>query len=140
MIGLEVLINGKKVALLGSESAEEFGVSVTAYPNLPDETASLEMSGYAPSDQTYPDELKWGRHELHLDDEVVIRFVSTPAPDIPARSRYTQGYIGESTQGVMICSNCGRSHLEIQWMIQAERITLCGECAQKIVEFVSDSA
>jgi hypothetical protein len=136
----EVWINGEKEQIVGFKSAEEYGVYLSAYPDVSSDSVSLEMSGYAPNDRTYPpypDELRWGSSELHPDDEVVIRVVRAEAPDSPTRTRYAEGQIDEPPN-VMICSNCGRSHLDVEQMITAQRITLCGECCRKFAEFISD--
>jgi hypothetical protein len=71
------------------------------------------------------DELRWGGSELRLGDEVLIKIVNQEDGDTPIRTRYGEGQIGDADKA-MICSNCGKSHLEVERMIQAERITLCG--------------
>lgn len=138
MLCFEVWINGKRERVVGLKSAEEYGVYLSAYPNVSPDSASVEMFGYRPSNQTYADELTWGVSELQPADEVLIRVVTTDAPDPPTISRYTEGQVDDSRKA-MICSNCGRSHLEVQQMITAQHIRLCGECCHKIAEFISDS-
>jgi hypothetical protein len=137
MLCFEVWINGKKDRVVGFESAEEYSVCLTACPeHLPD-SVSLEMSGYAPSPEVCLDELRWGGSELRLGDEVLIKIVNQEDADTPIRTKYGEGQIGDADKA-MICSNCGKSHLEVERMIQAERITLCGDCSKRIAEFVSD--
>jgi len=136
MLCFEVWINGKKERVVGFESAEEYSVCLTAFPNLSD-SVSLEMSGYASSPEVYQDELRWSGSELRLGDEILIKIVNREAGDTPIRTRHGEGEIGDADRA-MICSNCGKSHLEVERMIQAERITLCGECCKSIAEFVSD--
>ena len=136
MLCFEVWINGKKERVVGFGSAEEYSVCLTAFPDLSD-LVLLEMSGYAPSAEVCLDELRWGGSELRLGDEVLIKIVKQEDADTPTRTRYGEGQIGDADKA-MICSNCGKSHLEVERMIQAERITLCGDCSKSIAEFVSD--
>lgn len=139
MLCFEVWINGKKERVVGCKSAEEYGVYLSAYPNVSSDSVSMEMSGYAPSDQIYPDELRWGTAELQPDDEVLIKVVSAEAPDPATRSRYAEGQIDDPPKAI-ICSNCGRTNLEVEQMITAQRITLCGECCRKFADFISDES
>lgn len=137
MLCFEVWINGKKERVVGCGSAEEYSVSLTAYPEHSSDSVSLEMSGYAPSREVCLDELRWGGSELRLGDEILIKIVKTEDADTPVRTRHGEGQIGDAHQA-MICSNCGKSHLEVEHMIRADRITLCGGCSKTIAEFVAD--
>jgi hypothetical protein len=61
-----------------------------------------------------------GWSELRLGDEVLIKIVNQEDADTPVRTKYGEGRIGDADKA-MICSNCGRSHLEVERMIQAAR-------------------
>ncbi len=137
MLCFEVWINGKKERVVGFGSVEEYSVYLTAYPELLSDSVLLEMSGYAPSREVCLDELRWCGSQLRLGDEVLIKIVNQEDADTPIRARDGEGQIGYADKA-MIFSNCGKSHLEVERMIQAERITLCGDCSKTIAEFVSD--
>lgn len=138
MLCFEVWINGKRIKTVGYETAEEFGVSFSAYPSLNSDSAALEMTGYASSEHLYSDELRWGLTELRTGDEVLIKLITAEDADPPLKARYAEGQASDAKQA-MICSNCGKSHFEVEHMVTANRIVLCGDCCQEIVDFVKDN-
>ncbi len=137
MISFEVWINGKIEFTVGFKGAEEFGVYLSHNPELHNDFASLEASGYAQSDAEFTDEIKWGNRSIRQGDEVIIKLVNSESPDEPSRTRQNIGLIPDA-KNAMLCSNCGKTHFQIERLIRAERITLCNECVDTIIEVSRD--
>ncbi len=133
MLSFEVWINDKKEYTIGFENAEEFGVYLSCHPELQHDFASFEASGYAPSENEYPDEIKWGTKSIRIGDEVKIKIIDTENPDLPSRTAQNIGLIPE-TKHAMLCSNCGKTHLETKSLVRTERIALCNECVESIID------
>jgi hypothetical protein len=137
VLSFEVWINGNKEYTVGSSEAEEFGVYLSIHPELQTDYASIEASGYIPSESKFSDEIKWGAKNIKQGDDIEIKVVESDNPDVPSRTQQHVGLVPESNHG-MLCSNCGKSHMDIQNFVRAQRITLCDECIYAIIEAVKD--
>lgn len=137
MLSFEAWINGNKEYTVGSAEAEEFGVYLSAYPELQTDFASLEAGGYISSELEFSDEIKWEAKNIKKEDEILIKVMESDSPDISSRTKQYIGLVSESPHG-MLCSNCGKSHIDTQRFIRTQRITLCDECTDRIIEISKD--
>jgi hypothetical protein len=139
MLAFEVWINGKKEYTVGFKDADEFGVYISSHPELQDDSASIEASGYALSGAEFPDEINWGSKSIKVGDEVVVKLVESENPDEPMRTKHGIG-LTTGCNHAMLCSICGKSDGEIKSMIRANKIAVCNECLGALVDMSRDES
>jgi hypothetical protein len=122
---LSVEVNGEASILAGDAFAETITASVDLFPGVSD--SWLRVSGDVVPDDAPAADAKWLGQALNVGDVVVIRLVESDTPTAPTLSRSDLSL--ETTDGVkLVCSFCGKSHMDIQKMYAGTKAVICNEC------------
>ncbi len=125
MLCLHVEVNGTEGIVAGVASAETVSASVTLYPTLGE--SWVKVAGDLVEDGAAQIDASWLSKKLNVGDTVVVRLTDSTSPTRPTLSRSDPS--AEPSDGVsMVCSFCGKPHMEIQRMWAGPKALICNEC------------
>jgi hypothetical protein len=125
MLCLHVEVNGVENIVAGVASAEMVSANVTVYPALAE--SWVKVSGEMIKEGIAPIDASWLSKKLNVGDTVVVRLTDAVNPTPPTLTKSDPS--AEATEGVtMVCSFCGKPHLEIQRMWAGPKALICNEC------------
>ena len=135
MLCVSVEVNGE-VVVAGAASAETISATVNVYPSVGE--CLVRVTGdVIPLDDSPPADAAWLSKRLNLGDTVVVRLVESDNPAVPTLSRSDPNVAG-SDSVKLVCSFCGKSHLEIQKMYSGLKAIICNECIRLMHQMAVD--
>jgi hypothetical protein len=130
-----VEVNGE-VVVAGAESAETISANVNVYPSVGESWVRV-TGDVVPLDDSPPADAAWLSKRLNLGDTVVVRLVDSDSPSAPTLSRSDPSVAG-SDSVKLVCSFCGKSHMEIQKMYSGLKAIICNECIRLMHQMAVD--
>jgi len=130
----EILINGKRVALVGHEAAERLTVAIETNRSI--DVAALDLIAEFPVKDASATYASWPSGTLKIGDELTVRLVDVASPDEPA-SIVTEdlGQVSEHQGNSWpICATCGKPWHETEGMVSSRGVHLCDDCLRKSAE------
>lgn len=170
MKAFELCVNGKLVAVIGRDGADNFNVGVTYKPN--GDRSEISATSYASNSlERWSESCSWGQQQLVIGDEVTITFIEAQSADKPleitkrnnekdfdeymeridemvAKMKIRMELEGEevvlgpkSSKDKLFCSFCGKSKDEVDRLIKGPgNVGICDECVSICQELVVDKA
>jgi hypothetical protein len=130
----EILINGKRVALVGHQAAERLVAEIETNRNI--DVAALTLVAEFPVSGARATYASWPDGTLKIGDEMTVRLVDVPSADEPATIVTEDlGQVSEHQGNPWpICATCGKAWHQSEGMVSGRGVHLCDECVEKFAE------
>ena len=130
----EILINGKRVALVGHADADRLTAEVETNRNI--DVAALDLVAEFPVKGAQATYASWPGGTLKIGDEVTIRLVDVSSADEPATVVTEDlGQVSEHQGNSWpICATCGKPWRKTEGMVSGRGVHLCDACLKKFAE------
>lgn len=136
----EILINGKRVAVMGHEDAQRLSATIEANRGI--EVAAVDLMAELPLRKAHATYASWPGETLKLGDEVTVRVVEVPNADPPATVVSEDvGQVSEPQGNPWpICATCGKPWHKTEGMVSGRGVHLCNTCLNDFAELRKDEA
>jgi hypothetical protein len=136
MLCLQIELNGKVVTIAGKENAENISASITLLPSK--NVLLLLVDATAPNNKATHDYSLWDVPSLHQEDKLCIQVIESSHASHSYVARAGEGVLDSTPQEGPVCLLCGKTHLEVDSMVQCKRGFICHECISDLSETVND--
>jgi hypothetical protein len=127
----EILVNGKRVALVGHEAAERLTAEIETNRNI--DVAVVDLVAEFPVRQAHATYASWPGQTLKMGDEITIRVVDVPSADEPATIVTEDlGQVSEHQGNPWpMCATCGKPWHQTEGMVSGRGVHLCDACLKQ---------
>ena len=130
---LEILLNGKRLALIGHADAERTTAIVEATRGI--DLAMVDLTAELPIRDGRETFASWAGASLAVGDELTVRVIDAPSSDQATIVARDIGQIESSSANQWpLCVTCGKPWHETRGMVSARGVYLCDTC---VAEFAT---
>jgi hypothetical protein len=130
----EILVNGKRVAVIGHKEAQRLTASVETNPHI--EVAAVDLVAELPLRNAHVTHASWPDQTLKVGDELTVRVVDVPSADAPATvvSQDLGQMSEEEGSPWPMCATCGKAWHDTEGMVSGRGVHICDACLKQFAE------